>query len=255
MRLKILCCLAALALPVFADAADEKLGEAYTNAEPAAKLVMLSIAKGDKVLDYKEADAANLHVVLTSVAAGENAEAQLRILGDLRSRAIEELKAANAARKEAGERSVSFVEPATGIQQALAVAYLAESAGVLPSIDALAGLALVRECTSWGATTSVVFSHASEALARDAAFREADLRGKLAIIKNMAEERQMLSDHERTLIEKSVLAEWIASRLAGEATSEQLAVELKDLKGSKMVCFFTSSWADTILRNLAELGR
>ncbi len=255
MRPITLFCLLALSVPLFADAADEKLGEEYTNATPATKLVMLSVAKADKLLDYKETDGAHLTVVLAVVSGGENAEAQLRLHGELRTTAIEELKAVNVARKEAGQRTASFVEPAMGIQQALAVAYLAESAGAQPSIDALAGLALVRECTSWSSTTSVVHAHAAEALSRDAAFHEADLRGKLGIIKNMAEERQMLSDHERTLLEKAVLSEWMASQLASDVGSAQMAEELDGLKRSKMVCFFTSSWADKIISNLTELGR
>ncbi len=253
MRFAILTLL--LALPALADVADDKLGAAYTDAAPAEKLALLAVAKTDKTLDTREVTAAHDNVVLAYVAPGENAEAQLRLHGELRSAAMGLLDTINAARKESGARRCSFVEPSMAIQQALATAYLAESAGASPSLEQLGGLAMVRECTSWSHHTSLVYAAASEALNREAAYREADVRGKLAIIKHTAEERAMLSDHERTLLEKPLISGWIAAGLAEGRTGAELKEELAGLKREKLVCFFTSSWADKFLDGLGTLGR
>src|SRR5690606_15457420 len=120
-------------------------------------------------------------------------------------------------------------------------------------LQQLGCLALVREATSWTATSKLVLSCALEAFTRDEAFMKADHDRKLAIIKEHAEERKLVSDHERTVIENMVLGEWMSRRLAEDAAPEAIATELKRLKDEKKVCFFSFSWANEILQSLTAL--
>src|SRR5690606_30909211 len=128
------------------------------------------------------------------------------------------------------KRIVPAVEPDSGFQQAISLDYVREAAGGRPTLQQLGCLALVREATSWTATSKLVLSCALEAFTRDEAFMKADHDRKLAIIKEHAEERKLVSDHERTVIENMVLGEWMSRRLAEDAAPEAIATELKRLK-------------------------
>lgn len=244
-----------LVFPLTAGAspADDKLGEAFTKAAPGEKLAMIAVAKADNVLDHKESSASVAELSLAEIKQGETPEARLKRLGALRATAEEKLKEINAQRKEEKKRWASLIEPDSNLQLGVALDYIATTAKAKPSLEALGCLALVRESTSWTAHHKLVLAVAQEAFSRDAAFLEADLAGKLSMIKNCAEDRGMLSDHERSYLENAVLCEWMSAELVGGKTAGAVAGELKTLRDRKQICFFTYSWANRMLESLKEI--
>lgn len=235
--------------------ASTKLGDTYTKADPAEKVAQLAVAQADKVIDYKETNEAMYEIATAYIQPGDTAEKRLRLLGELRKNAHALIEARNKVRKDEKKPWASALEPDTYLQQGLAMAYVAEAAGALPTVQSLGCLSVVRECTSWSSTSAQVAAHAQEALMRDETYMKGDLEKKLGIIKNMSEERQMLSDHERTLLEKTALSEWMAGKLKGGAKAAAVKAEIKTLYNKKLICFFTSSWADSMLGALEKIGQ
>lgn len=239
--------------PARADAVSEALGEAYANGTPAARLVLLAQARTDDQLKHKEISEAVAETATAYVLEGKTTKERLERLGALRAEVTTQLKQLNEARREAKKRFVSAIEPDSALQQAVSLDYIREVAGGRPTLEQLGCLALVREATSWAATSKLVLACALEAFTRDEAFMSADHTKKLSIIKGHAEERAMLSDHERTVIENMVLGEWMSRRLAEDAAPDAIAAELKQLRDRKLVCFFSFSWANEILGSLSKL--
>lgn len=249
-------CLVALALPGLARAggAEDKLGDAYKNANPAEKLAMLCVASTDKTLDHsKEVSPAVEEVVRAVLKGGETSEARLKLLGQLRTDAQEKVKAINEERKGKPEkpRSVSFIEPDSYSQQAVILEYVGDAAGPAPGLDKLKCLKLVRDCTSWMANGSLVHAFLAESLNRDEKYRAADLEGKLGIIRDLSVD-ELMSDHERTSLEKPLVGEWMMARLKAGDAPDALLGELKKWKGKSLTCFFTQSWAESMLKRLGE---
>lgn len=238
-----------------AATAHDKLGKDYDGAAPAEKLVLVSIAKADKVLDYKEANAEIEAVCLAELGKGKTTKERLELLGALRSTAQERLKDINAQRREAKAQSVSFVEPSNDLQLAVAMAYIADAAGPVPTLETLGCLALVREATAWVSTGKLVIASALEAFARDEAFMKADTSGKLDVVRVFAGERKLFSDHERTDIEKAIVTDWIAAELKGGKDPNELVKQIDGWKGGGKLCFFTASWASGMLRALAGVPK
>lgn len=240
-----------------AGAADDKLGDAYKAAAPAEKVVMLCVAATDKVLDQsKEASPALEEVVRAALKAGETPEARLKLLGQLRTDAQAKLKTINEERqnqKPEKGKYVSFMEPDSATQQATIMEYVAAAAGPAASLEKLACLKLVRDCTSWMANGSLVHALVSESLNRDEAYRAADLEGKLARIRDLAVDKEMMSDHERTSLEKPLLGDWISGKIQAGEAADALSSQVKKWKDKGLLCFFSQSWADTILKRQGEL--
>ena len=140
----------------FADDAaffKERLGDAYAEASPVDKIVMLSVAKADKKFkDYKERKRVQAEVdaiVLAEVKKGKDSTEKLAILGKIRKDGTALVKELTTARRKEKKSYVSFSEPSSGMQGALAMSFVADVAGPAPSIDKLACLKQVRESTSW----------------------------------------------------------------------------------------------------------
>jgi hypothetical protein len=237
------------------DPASQKLGDAYAQAGPADRLVLISVASAEKVLAPKETTQSIAAVTRAEVDRGASPKERLELLGKLRKDAQEKLKAVNKQRKSEKKSFASFREPESYYQQALALAYLAAEAGPQPTLEKLGALALVRECTNWSAHHQLVLAAVTDAFARDAEFMGKDVPGKLAIIKTHAEERGIMSDQERTYVERSVIGDWLSAQLAAGRPVAEIAAEVKQLRNRKQVCFFTASWADGILKRLADFPR
>lgn len=246
----------ALALPAVALAggAEDKLGEAYKAATPAEKLAMLCVASTDKTLDHsKEVNPAVEEVLRAVLKGGETPEARLKLLGQLRTDAQEKVKAINEERKGKPEkpRSVGFIEPDSNSQQAVILEYVATAAGPAPTLEKLGCLKAVRDNTSWMANGSLVHAFLAEALNRDEKYRAADLEGKLGMIRDLAAD-ELMSDHERTSLEKPLVGEWMEARLQAGDGVEALLEQVKKWKTKSMLCFFSQSWAESMLKRLGE---
>lgn len=232
--------------------AEDKLGAAYVEASPVEKMVLLSTARSENVLPYPATSQAVEETVRTAIGTGETPEARLRALGRLRAEAQDRIKELNVQRRQENKRAVSFAEPDNDTQLALSLDYVQSVAGDQPTLAELACLKLVREATSWAATTQLVLGFVQEALNRDAEYRGADLAGRLRIIRKLCQDDQMMSDHERTVLEKALLSERMSAALQAGATPEELLAEVADLKSKQMLCFFSASWADGMLKRLKE---
>jgi hypothetical protein len=249
--------LAALALPLLcavARAADpaQVFGDAWTQAGPAERLALLSTAQADKTMESREVQAAVEETVRAAIAPGETAEARLQLLGTLRTEAQALLKAKNEQRKAESKRPASFTEPANDTQEAIALDHVAEKAGAAPSLEALGCLALVREATSWTSHHTLVLAFVTEAVNRDEAYRAADLEGKLAIIRDLAVDRKMLGDQERKYLEQALVVEHLSARLRAGDAPAALVDTLKKWREKGLVCFFTQSFAESMVKRLGE---
>ncbi|MCW8141946.1 MAG: hypothetical protein KIT58_23825 [Planctomycetota bacterium] len=245
--------LALIAAPLaHASTPEEVLGQAWANAAPAERMVLLAIAQSDKTLESRVVTPAVEETVRLALAPGETPEARLQLLGRLRTEAQELLKARNEERKKAGGKPASFVEPAHDTQMAVALDYVAAAAGAAPSLEALRCLRLVREATSWVSHSSLVLALVSEGINRDEGYRAADLDGKLAVIRDLAVDRQMLSDQERKYLEQALVSEHLAARLAAGDSPADLSAKVKRWRDKGLVCFFTQSFADGMLKRLGE---
>ncbi len=253
-RLASLAALLALLAPVaLAGAADDKLGEAFTRAAPAAKVVQLSIAQADKVLESKDVRPALEEAVRAAIASGETPEARLRLHGQLRTDAEAAMKAANDERKKAGGKPASLLEAEYDTQLALAIDYVSAVCGDKPTLEELACLKLVRECTSWVAHTKLVTALLTEALDRDAAYAGAELEARLTTIRTLTQDKQMMSDQERTYMENALLVEHVSASLAAGHSIADIRARIKSWSDKKLLCFFTRSFIDGLVERLGEL--
>lgn len=232
---------------------EEVLGDAWRQASPPDRLVLLSLAQADKQLDYRAVGPAVEEVVRGVVKAGETPEARLRLLGDLRKTAEEALKVKNEERRKAKAQTASFADASSHTQQALALDYVAAAAGPAPTLEALGCLKLVREATAWSAHHELVLSFLAEALNRDAKYREANLEGKLTIIRDMAVDRAMLGDQERKYLEEPLVCDFASGRLRAGDAPAAISQAVKAMREKGLVCFFTQSFADSMLKRLDEL--
>jgi hypothetical protein len=244
----------------FADDAaffKERVGDAYAEASPVDKIVMLSVAKADKKFkDYKERKRVQVEVdavVLAEVKKGKDSTEKLAILGKIRKEGAALVKELTTARRKEKKSYVSFSEPSSGMQGALAMSFVADVAGPGPSIDKLACLKQVREATSWTSTSSLVLGYVTDALARDEAYGKANHEGKLDIIKKIAVDMQALSDQERKYLDHSVLADWISTELKAGKSAGDLLIAVEDLKKRQKICWFASSWASGLIKELANV--
>ncbi|RMG15820.1 MAG: hypothetical protein D6731_07450 [Planctomycetota bacterium] len=235
-----------------AQSATEKI-PGYGEASPAERLALLSVAGADKVLTLRECNEAVAALVAAEVGKGKDPKERLELLGRLRAKAAEKLKELNKARKAEKKGFAALREPDSYFQQAVALQFISFAAGPKPTLEALGCLKLVRENTNWSAHHALVLAVVTEAFARDEEFAKADMEGKLRRIKVQAEERGIVSDHERTYLEKAVLAEWLSARLRSGAAAQELSQRVADLRERRMICFFTSSWAAGILKQLDAL--
>ena len=242
----VLCSTARAASP------QEVFGEAWTAASPAERLALLSTALTDKSMVHAEVQTAVEETVRAAIAPGETPEARLTLFGRLRAEAQELLKAKNEERKKAGGKPASFTEPANDTQEAVALDHLATAAGPAPSLEALGCLALVREATSWTAHHSVILSALAEAINRDEPYRAANLEGKLTIIRDLAVDRKMMSDQERKYLEEPLVLEHLSARLRAGDAPAAIADTVKKWREKGLVCFFTQSFADGMLKRLGE---
>lgn len=240
------------AAPARAAGPQEVFGDAWTQASHAERLALLSTAQADKTMESRDVQAAVEETVRAAIAPGETAAARLQLLGQLRSEAQELLKAKNEARKKESKRSASFTEPANDTQEAVALDYVAEVAGAAPSLEALGCLAQVREATSWVSHTALVLAFVTEAINRDEAYRAADLEGKLATIRDLAVDRKMLSDQERKYLEQALVVEHLSARLRAGDAPAALVDTVKKWREKGLVCFFTQSFAEGMLKRLGE---
>jgi hypothetical protein len=237
-----------------AATAASKLGDAYAKAGPVDRMVQLAVARQDKTLDYKESAAAATAVVVGEIAKGKTPEERLRVLGKFRAEVTAQMKTLNDARTKEKKPYVGMIDADSDIQNACALAYIADVAGGAPTLEALAApLALVRECTEWSAHTELLKAVAGDALNRDEAYRKADAAGKLDIIAKMSDGK-MISDFERTALEKPVLEPWIRSELKAGKTAAELVEKVKLLNKNNRICFFTSSWMTGILGRIDPVG-
>jgi hypothetical protein len=252
-------CLFALAFNTDAQAAPDdlvtaaqaKLGEAFAAATPADKLVLISVAAKDKVLNTKETSAMVGSVTTAEVDRATGPKERLQILGKLRAEATSKLKAANKVRKGEKKPFASLREPESYFQQALAFAYISSAGGPKPTLEKLECLKLVRDSTVFSSHHQLLIAIAQDAFARDEAFGKADAKGKLTIIREQSVTRGLLSDQERTYLEKGVLTEWMGTALrAGESPAE-LSDKVSALLAEKLICYYTSSWATGILKRMA----
>ncbi|MCO5166765.1 MAG: hypothetical protein M9894_10415 [Planctomycetes bacterium] len=245
--------LALIAAPLArATTPEEVLGQPWAEASPAQRMVLLAVAQADKTLESRVVSPAVEETVRAALAPGETAEARLQLLGRLRAEAQELLKATNEERKKAGGKAAGFIEPAYDTQMAVALDYVAAAAGAAPSLEALRCLAQVREATSWTSHSSLVLAFVTEAVNRDAAYRAADLEGKLAVIRDLAVDHKMLSDQERKYLEQALVCEHLAARLAAGDAPADLSATVKAWRAKGLVCFFTQSFADGMLKRLGE---
>lgn len=238
--------------PARAASPQEVFGDAWTQASPAERLALLSTAQTDRTVESRDVQAAVEETVRAAIAPGETPEARLQLFGRLRAEAQELLKAKNEARKKAGGKTASFTEPASDTQEAVALDHVATAAGPAPSLEALRCLALVREATSWSSHHTFVLAFVAEAINRDEAYRAANLEGKLAIIRDLAVDHKMLSDQERKYLEEPLVIEHLSARLRAGDAPAALADTVKKWREKGLVCFFTQSFADGMLKRLGE---
>lgn len=239
-----------------AQVAAEKLGEAYAQAEPAEKLVMIAVARQDKVFTPQENPQKDVdELYLGEVNKGKSSEEKLKLLGALRKTVEEKLKAKAEERKAAGVKNphLSSVDPDGVLQTAIADSYVVDAAGPKPTLEALGCLALVRECTAWTAHGALTLALVMDALDRDETWLGADHEGKLKIVKTLTEDKQMLSTHEQTVLEKGVVADWMNGQLKEGKSPKDVKDALEPLYKRKVICFFTWSWAQGILERMARV--
>lgn len=255
LYLGVAACFLGLALAgAGADDLAGKLGEEYQKAAPSEKIGRLGVAAADKAIEYKALRPAVDEIASAEIAKGKSSEERLRILGQLRSETEAWLKKVNDERRAAKKQWVSMPEPDSNLQNAVALAYLADTAGPRPSLQALGCLKTIRECTTWSAHSKLVLAAVTEAIARDEAYAKADHVGKLDIVKGLAD-RQLFTDMERTYVESAVVTEWMAAQLKAGKAPREISGALLQLASEKRLCFFTKSWAEGILKRLEGLAK
>jgi hypothetical protein len=232
-----------------------KLDKSYKTASPAAKITTLALALADKVLkSSKERRAVQGEVdriYLDEIKKGADSKAKLLIVGALRAATSKEAKSLSAARRKEKKRGLSSLEPNNALQGAIIMSYVSDAVGGQPSLEQLGCLALARENTSWISHGAPTLALVTEALWREKSFLEADLVGKLAVIKDVTDKKKMLSSQEQKYLNNAVVAAWMNGELKAGKSPADLLVTLDDLSKAKAICFFTKSWAKGILDKMA----
>jgi hypothetical protein len=232
------------------------IGAHYAAASPAEKITLIATAMADQVFKSKDRRACQAEVdgiYLAEVKKGASSAEKLTILGTLRKATSDAAKALSKTRRKEKKRSLSTMEPNTAFQAAVAMSYVADTAGGSASLTLLGCLKTVRENTSWIGHSALTLALVSEALWRDAGFLKADHTGKLDMIKALTEDKQMLSSQEQKYLNNAVISDWISGKLKGGATPQAILAEVSDLNKRKKICFFTHSWAKGLLEKIADV--
>ena len=230
------------------------LGADYITASPAAKITMIATGMADQVIKSKDRRACQTEVdaiYLAEIKKGASSAEKLTLLGALRKATADTAKALNKDRRKAKKRGLSSMEPNSSFQAAVAMSYVADTAGGAATLAQLACLKTVRENTSWMGHGAVTLALVTEALWRDADFLKADHAAKLDVIKNLTEDKLMLSSQEQKYLNNAVISDWITGKLKAGATPQAVLAEVDDLKKRKKICFFTASWAKSLLEQIA----
>lgn len=242
-----------------ANEVADKLGEDYKKAEPVDKLVMLSTAVTDKVFqswkDRKKAQAEIDAVAAGVVSAGKTSAEKLSLLSKLRKDVAAKIKAATDERRKAKKKPtyIYFLEPNYTWQSAIAMSYIADTAGASPSLDKLDCLKLVRESTSASAHSTLCLSILQDALARDPGYQKADHAGKLEIIRKCALDKKMVSSTGHHALDRAVLADWINVQLKAGKKPVEVLDGVSMFKNRNLICWFTSNWASRLLKAMASV--
>ena len=77
--------------------------------------------------------------------------------------------------------------------------------------------------------------------------------GKLMVLQKLTEEMSLMSDQERTILEKSVLSDWISMQLKAGKSIQEVISSVKKLGKDRKICFFTRSWAQMTLKSMQAL--
>ena len=70
-----------------------------------------------------------------------------------------------------------------------------------------------------------------------------------------AVEREMLSDFERTLVERSIVCGWLGGLVKAGEPPEKIMERVRALKRDKLLCSFTHSWLQGALESLKQLQK
>lgn len=240
-------------VPALGEGIAEKLGEEYTKAGPEDKLVMIMVAVADKVVERREAQAEVDRIYREQIQAAKAPQAKLERLGALRQHTRDRAAELTKKRREEKKGYVSMMDPNYGWQRAVAINYLAASAGSKPTLDDLQGLKLVHESLAFPANTSLITSCLLDALLRDESFAKGDLRAQLGIIKTYCVDKAYSSDQERTVAEKMVVSEWLSAQLVEGKKPAEVLEELKKLYDEELICFFTHSWAKGMVEEVENV--
>ncbi|MDF1661545.1 MAG: hypothetical protein P1V97_07215 [Planctomycetota bacterium] len=236
----------------FAQSVDKKLGPSFSKKSPAEKYALLSTAVADKTITSREGQVALDNIVLKEIRNAADSKAKLVFLGQFRSTAFKRLKDINNTRRLAKKSYVSPLEPDLSLQIAIAISYVADSAGKKPTLAKLSCLKLVRENTSWSAHSELTHAFVTEALARDKAYMSADHKGKLLIIQSLCDDKGYLSKFDRKRVEQSVLSAWISESLGAGKSPAELLLAVKQYAAKGHICFLTAQWAQGFLVKLAD---
>lgn len=236
----------------FAQGIDKKMGASFSKKKPAEKYALLSTAVADKTITYKEGQVALDNIVLKEIRKAADSKAKLVFLGDFRRGAFAKLKDINNTRRLAKKSYVSPLEPDVSLQIAIAISYVADSAGAKPTLAKLSCLKMVRDNTSWSAHSELTHALVTEALARDKAYMSADHKGKLLIIQSLCGDKGYLSKFDRKRVEQSVLSAWISQSLGAGKSPAELLQAVKQFATKGQICFLTAQWAQGFLVKLAD---
>lgn len=259
LRLLFVCLLPLIfTVPVGAQGLDfaRILGANYTTASPVKKITLIATGLADKLIKSKDRRACQAEVdaiYLAEVKKGTSSADKLMLLGALRKAMADAIKTLNKDRRMSKKRGLSSMEPNSSFQAAIAMSYVADTAGGAATLSQLACLKTVRENTSWMGHGAVTLALVTEALWRDAGFLKAGHVAKLEIIKNLTEDKLMLSSQEQKNLNHAVISDWITSKLKAGVTPQAILAEVNDLKKQKKLCFFTVNWAKTLLEQIAQV--
>jgi hypothetical protein len=243
-----------LTTPLRAEDLGATLGEGYAKASPAEKIALISEGVADKrIKDRRVASQAVDELAKSHMSQGKTAEARLKILGDLRKESTDLVSARSKEMTKAKKQGFGVVDVSNSIQEAAASAFLVEKIGGDPTIEALACLSFVRDCTAWTAHGTLIVSVLGEALDRDKTWLAADRNGKLEMLRELADKKKMCSNFTRTIFEKGVIANWLHKDMKAGKAPSALIDELKAMEKAGLICFFTRSWAEGLLKTTTEL--
>jgi len=235
------------------EAPETKLGEEFKTADSTRKLVLISIASAERKLNYKETADLLRSVTLAELKKGRTSKEKLELLGKLRAAGKKAMTKINRERRKAKKSYASFREPTTAIQQAVAIQYVADTAGPKPTLTQLECLAVVRENTNWAANASLCLAYIGGALLNDSDYLAADFKGRLTILKQLTLDKKMMTSGERTYLEKAVLSRWLSGQLNSGKKPDAMIAQIKELGKQNLLSFFTRSWAEQMLKAMARV--